>query len=518
MSLKLLIVDDEIASAKRINRQINLSDMHISDIKYAEDGLFALEMCHDWKPDVLISDIVMPRMNGIELAENLRQVNSNLQIIFISGYSDKKYLKSAIRLNVINYVEKPIDMKELSQALNLACSNIENISKKEAVIDIFENERLNKLKEQLALTLSSRCFTQEQLAPLEKEYSAICYDYDNCVSVKVNFYQDEERTLITLSEQQSHIIDIAKTLSLQCCSAVKNNYLICFIFSKNRCNYINEFCDEISKEFTRQHLHVYIGVGRPVKKMAQLYESYLESLSASAISFFHEPAYISYFHMNTKAYDLNAHNPIDIIHSIYNTSKDQFIFNLRNITSSIQQCESTEILDIKIFYFNMISELYKVSTKDGVTLWSEYKSDYALSDYVMSSNFLIDIFNFLMNGVKEYYNYIESNYYNNSTVNWIIRYIRQRYTNPDLSVISLSQELNLSETYICHLFKDITGNTLKNYITEFRMKKAAELLEKSSIQVSDIAVKVGYRNGNYFSYRFKFYYGCTPSKYKDHYV
>ena len=516
MNLKLLIADDEITSIKRIDRQINFSNLYISEIRYAEDGQLALEICQDWRPDILISDIVMPRMNGIELTKNLRQANANLQVIFISGYSDKQYLKSAICLNVINYIEKPIDMKELSQALQCACSIVENISRNEAALYSLENERLNKLEEQIALTLSSRHFTQEELAPYVKEYSAIGYSYDNCVSVKVNFCRDEERTVIALTRQKSYIINIANALSLHCCSAVKYNYLICFIFSKNKSNYINKFNDEIAKEFTRQRLHFYIGVGKPVNNMTQLHDSYLEALSASAVSFFHEPAYISYYHKYIKIYDLTVHNPIDMIHSIYSVSKDQFIFNLRNITSLIKQCEATDISDIKNFYFNMISNLFKLSKKDGVSLWPEYQSDYSLSDHVMSSDFLIDILDFLIIGIKKYYKYVERDYYNNSTVDWMIRYIRQNYTNPNLSVNSLSQELNLSETYICHLYKDTTGNTLKNYITEYRMKKAVELLKDSRNQVSDIAIRVGYRNGNYFSFRFKDYFGCTPSEYKEY--
>ena len=82
-------------------------------------------------------------------------------------------------------------------------------------------------------------------------------------------------------------------------------------------------------------------------------------------------------------------------------------------------------------------------------------------------------------------------------------------------MMALSGASNLSSTYISHLFKNTTGQTVRNYITDYRMKQAVQLLKNPINQINDIAVRCGYRNGNYFSFRFKEYFGCAPTEYKE---
>ena len=118
-----------------------------------------------------------------------------------------------------------------------------------------------------------------------------------------------------------------------------------------------------------------------------------------------------------------------------------------------------------------------------------------------------------MMGIETYCNMLTRDYYQNPTVNWIIRYIHEHYADPDLDMTMLSRVSNLSSTYISHLFKNTTGNTVRNYITEYRMKQAVRLLKDPLNQINDIAAACGYRNGNYFSFRFKEYYGCAPTEY-----
>ena len=93
--------------------------------------------------------------------------------------------------------------------------------------------------------------------------------------------------------------------------------------------------------------------------------------------------------------------------------------------------------------------------------------------------------------------------------------IRSGYSDPDLSVDSLSLQCNLSPSYISHLFKDTTGQTLHSYIFEYRMQKAERLVRDPSIKIVDIAKMVGYRNGNYFSFQFKSKYGYSPTAYRE---
>lgn len=139
--IKLLVLDDEYITRKGIINNINWSDLGVVLIEEARDGLEGLDMASRLKPDIIISDIRMPRMNGIEFCKQIREQIPECRIIFISGYSDIEYLKAAIHLNAISYIEKPISIEELQSVI------------KKAVDLCLESEKKSKLK--IAL---SQCF------------------------------------------------------------------------------------------------------------------------------------------------------------------------------------------------------------------------------------------------------------------------------------------------------------------------------------------------------------------------
>lgn len=120
--MKLLIVDDEVITREGIIQRLPWSDMGIDQIKQADDGINALEIIKTFDPDIILTDVRMPRMNGIDLAFKLKAVCPDYIIIFMSGYSDKEYLLSAIELKAVSYVEKPIRIKELEKAMKNAIS------------------------------------------------------------------------------------------------------------------------------------------------------------------------------------------------------------------------------------------------------------------------------------------------------------------------------------------------------------------------------------------------------------
>ena len=118
--MKLLIADDDAFIRAGITKNINWSEYGIMSIETAEDGLEAFEISLWFMPDILLTDVKMPRVDGIELAKKIRQSIPDCKIIFMSAYSDKEYLKSAIRLSAVDYVEKPFrpsDLKEIIEKI-----------------------------------------------------------------------------------------------------------------------------------------------------------------------------------------------------------------------------------------------------------------------------------------------------------------------------------------------------------------------------------------------------------------
>ena len=118
--MKLLIVDDETLTREGLLSSISWADFGINEIFQAGDGLDALEIAKREKPDIILCDVRMPRLDGIQMAERLEKVLPDVSVIFMSGYSDKEYLKAAIKLKAVRYVEKPLNPLEIEDALSEA--------------------------------------------------------------------------------------------------------------------------------------------------------------------------------------------------------------------------------------------------------------------------------------------------------------------------------------------------------------------------------------------------------------
>lgn len=114
---KLLIIDDEDNTREGIIESISWDKIGISQVEQADDGVNALKKTSTFAPDIILTDVRMPRMDGIELSFKLKELYPDCKIIFMSGYSDKEYLMSAIQLKAVNYIEKPINIHELEQAV-----------------------------------------------------------------------------------------------------------------------------------------------------------------------------------------------------------------------------------------------------------------------------------------------------------------------------------------------------------------------------------------------------------------
>mgnify|MGYP006069232601 FL=1 len=148
--MKLLIADDEILTRTGLTTSIVWSDLGIDEVYEASDGVEGLEMAKKYQPDIVLSDVRMPRMNGIDMLYKIREIAPDTSFIFMSGYSDKEYLKAAIKLQAVSYVEKPLDLGEISQAVRTAAERHLQVIESRRSQDL----RLNMVGTQLALVLT----------------------------------------------------------------------------------------------------------------------------------------------------------------------------------------------------------------------------------------------------------------------------------------------------------------------------------------------------------------------------
>ena len=157
--MKLLLAEDELFTREGLLMSIPWRELGVREVIQAEDGADGLEKALSARPDIVLTDVRMPRMNGVEMCSAIREKLPDASIVFMSGFSDKEYLKSAIRLSAVSYVEKPIDPQELIAALRTAVERQTSLaSSREAVANTRHRLDISysAMKNQVALDLVQR--------------------------------------------------------------------------------------------------------------------------------------------------------------------------------------------------------------------------------------------------------------------------------------------------------------------------------------------------------------------------
>lgn len=128
----LLLVEDESYTREGIIKSMNWTQLGIKQVYTAGDGVEGIDFAHKYLPNIVLADIRMPRMNGVDMAKEIRQILPNCALIFMSGYSDQEYFKSAIHLSALDYVNKPLDLDELHIVLTKAIHHVRKTNEKVA--------------------------------------------------------------------------------------------------------------------------------------------------------------------------------------------------------------------------------------------------------------------------------------------------------------------------------------------------------------------------------------------------
>ncbi|MCE5342430.1 MAG: response regulator [Eubacteriales bacterium] len=516
--MHLLLVDDEFFVRERIVKQIDWKALGIDEIQTAENGLMALEIIRNFKPDILLTDVRMPQMDGIKLAEEISCLYADCKIIFISGYSDVPYLRSAIRLHVVNYVEKPIDMAELSKSIQNAVEEIN--SNRLAQCGRIHIQQKNEMEQRKAI---AKGLTQEESAGASAELikqtidmSTFAY-YTTAITQIIGF---GEQTHITEEEVQEYLSQSFTDPEVQCIGFLKQDrivmQLLCQSPESRRKERIKPYFSKLISLLSQNGLTGFSVVGRFVKDPKELRASYQTALQSLPRCYFKEPGYLHlYREEQNNAFDLDSISISEYSHALKKENDKSITFLINNLTAQLKTHDGTSPFQVVRFFYSILVLMYRAAQKENVMLSARFTDEYQMLDYINQLHFLDELHEFTMQTIQQYYAKVNNSLTENTVVNHILIYLEQNYPNPDLSVTMISEHLQLSSTYVCHLFKNTLGVTLGAYLTQLRIDKALELMESRNYKVKDIAQKVGYRNGNYFSYKFKKRMGYSPSGEKD---
>lgn len=523
--MRLLIVEDDYMTLEGIVKVINWQEIGITQLEKAEDGMDAIELAKKFHPNIVLSDIRMPRIGGLEFAEKLQVFNPSCKVIFMSAYTDREYYKEAIKLKAMNFIEKPIDVNELEKAIVDAVTMCREESiKRDHLIEVDQTlqSSLPFIKSELAMLLIKKDADKAEVAKMQKllcldmqensDFATIIikmqnttfeehpYDSKILTCIEDIIYQNDYCGIVAFRDTEHIFLHIGTTKD--------KKYLMTQSKLENLCSLIYKALEN--------SLCISIVIGAIVNGIFNINKSYSTAILAQQTTFYENKCISPYHTLNNSSPYLFDKKKIGAF-SDYLTRKDmdKLILLIKQLSDELRTHPNTSVNAVKTFYFQMLMQLFKIAEREGIQLFDPDIKEGLLWDMISGYCFLSDIERLIINKIKTYFTLLEEKNQYSIIVTNILDYIHAHYHEQTLSTNDISKHVYLSSAYICVVFKQELSETIGQYITKFRIETSKIMLEDLSYKISDIARKVGYHEGDYFTKVFKKIEGVTPSKFRE---
>lgn len=535
--IKVFLVEDEMVIRRGIKNSIDWEKEGYIFCGEASDGELAYPMIIKEKPDILITDIRMPFMDGLELCKLVKKELPNIKILILSGYDEFDYAKEAIRLGVTEYLLKPISSGKLLEALNGVSESIRREKEdKDLVRKYMEEMRENtedekqKFFEQMIAGNLSMADALETGKKYEMNLSAGMY---NLLLFRFTLGKENRKSGELLGEAEYAIEKLTERLEyvFEFQRGVEG---WAFLLMADNEEQMSERVKELSKDLEEimknySTIAYFGGVGQPVARLRELEESFREAERALAARFTMELNRI------ISVEDIRMAQNVDTLDDIEITSFGEIEKTRTMLEKFLNNGAEDEIDEFVDVYINELPE---------ENLKSVLMRQYIIMDaYIVMMSFCEKIEGIegemqaqseeLKNSMKTIQTLEEIKNYIRMLLKKIIgvrdtirgrRYsdiieiakdqIRKTYMSDEISLNTIAAEVGMSPSYFSSIFSKEMGKTFVEYLTEIRMDRAKELLMCSSMKTSEIGYEVGYKDPHYFSYIFKKTQNCTPKEFR----
>lgn len=521
MPYKVFLVEDEVVTREGIRDNVDWKANGFEFYGEATDGDMALPLIQAIKPDVLITDIKMPFMDGLQLSKIIRERMPWVKVIILSGHDEFEYAQEAIKLGVNEYLLKPITVLEMHKVLKKLALQLdheknekENLKKLQEQVE--ENQAV--LRERLLLQIvtgsipSTEAIEKGQLLGLD--LVARCYWI---IILKIEKREDPEK--FNYSGYQ-HVQEIISRL-------IGNNpdiYLLkkdweelVLLMKGNTPRYLEEesnlLLGSIKKELENTGFRLSIGIGSQKNRIADIYQSFLEAfvsiqnaadkekgnskqvLEKAELLKINKSAVETYLNCGVKEDCLEFFDAY--IQPLGETALKSYLIK-NYIFMDVAMATAKLVNDLGGNIDIVIPELNSIET-----ILADIKTIEQLKD--QTCRILVKALSFRDGQTSGQHTRV---------IGQAKEYIDKHFMKPDLSLFEVASQVNLSSSHFSVVFSQGTCQTFKEYLTSTRINKAREMLRSSSLSSNDIAYQVGFNDPHYFSYVFKKNTGFSPTEFR----
>ena len=526
---KIAVVDDNIQIVEGIAGSIDWEQLGSPELFLFTDAQSVVEKAQGEEIDLVLSDICIPGMDGLQMAKTLLAQNPRTKIIFISGYADFRYAVEAVHMRAIDYVEKPVDYGKLFEILK---SSMEQLDQEEYNAELLRRS-IPIMRERFFLDLI-HCSQEEARLKLADyaEFLNIDSQFSSflCVSILVTDPEPAKSKLgaenwqiqmmILQDEARAHFSHFPLFYMFRDLESV---YLI--LGSKNKED--KHFRNAVSLglhqmvENYRCKLEFCCSMGDSVSSLSEIHQSYASSQNALNFRFF----------MNTKVFDMSknllkeAPNKFplekfreDLLLLICKKDKAGIQKFLNNQSQEI----SNHFTDKNLLLLSLFSVLKEIVDfikdlgTDTEAVEAEISQGFCHSDRFSSVD---AFFQWLAHLCSEFITGIDNSItaYHNQLCGLAVRYIKANFKDSSICLDDIAAHVNISPSYLSMIFKKIMGENITDMIANLRMEQAKNLLAYTTLPIKEISQNIGYSNQFYFSAIFKKQTGVSPSVYRENF-
>ena len=536
--LKVFLVEDESIMREGLRENIPWQQYGYEYVGDASDGEVALPLIRKAKPDVLITDIKMPFMDGLELSRIVMKELPNTKIIIISGHDDFEYARQAIQIGVEQYILKPITRESLKKVLIEINEKIEAEQEKNNYLRKFQNE-MREYEQLSRRNFFEKLFGgQLPISEIYSEAGKLSLDINGpCFNIVLVTVQKKKGALVTTSSELN-IVEKCNEEFFQYFMRF-NEYLVFRwnmntygILIKGEADVVQSFTERAIQNVTRIYETIdrnydwYVAVGNYVERLSQLTECYSQVNHAFAQRFI------------TPSKHVLTSGVLDMVETVEGDGQfedvDASQMDPEIIKSFLTNASLEEVGEFIDGYFESVRDAirsklfrnYLVLNIRFATL-SYVKGLGCEQDEFLKKADAVELPDLSMGiGVLREYIYKllrcaieireqESNNQGHKMMQGALEYIDSHYMQDSLSLNEVASGIDVSANYFSAVFSQEMNMTFVEYVTKKRMERAMKLLKQTDLSAADIAGQVGYKDPHYFSFVFKKTQGCTPREYRN---
>jgi Response regulator containing CheY-like receiver domain and AraC-type DNA-binding domain len=532
---KVFIVEDEIVVREGIKNNIHWEEEGFKIVGDESDGELAYPMILREQPDILITDIRMPFMDGLELSKLLKKEIPQLKIIIISGYSDFSYAQQAIDIGITEYLLKPITSNKLMASVKNAAATISKERKDKQILEQYEllvYQKQGEKRKDFFNALVSGKLSLTQIIEQEEELGINMVASVFCVvlfqfKVQEDMYEYSNELVQCEAKMQealrkySDIKVFERGMEGWAFILLGENKEQIDLLTQELCDLLTDICDG--------RVHYFGGIGRVIYRVRDIQQSFQDANRAFSLRYFeHEDQFLS--HRDVSIMNEQIGNRVINVSELNLEKLDRIRLEEFLKRGTIQDVDEfvdryfdgldTKAMNSTIFRQYIMMDGYSAIIKFLKDL--NYSKE-MIDDSIKNMNNITEqltnpeeccrFYKTLLKGAIDLRNKSSQKRYS-GLIEKAKEYIHQKYSKSDLTLDKVASKVNISPNYFSSLFNQETGMTFIEYLTDIRMDKAKEYLRCSGKKITEIGYLVGYMDSHYFSYIFKKTQNCTPSEYR----